>query len=67
VRISRWPRSFPQYRPGHRARVDAIDDALRECAPGVFVCGAAYGGIGIPATILQARESAERVRRGRTS
>jgi oxygen-dependent protoporphyrinogen oxidase len=65
VRISRWPRSFPQYRPGHRERVDAIDDALRTCAPSVFMCGAAYGGIGIPATILQARASAERVRRAR--
>jgi oxygen-dependent protoporphyrinogen oxidase len=62
VRISRWPHSFPQYRPGHRAHVDAIDDALRACVPHVLVCGAAYGGIGIPATILRARETAERVR-----
>jgi oxygen-dependent protoporphyrinogen oxidase len=62
VRVSRWPRSFPQYRPGHRAHIDAIEVALRSCAPRVLVAGAAYGGIGIPATILQARESAERVR-----
>ena len=62
IRISRWPRSFPQYRPGHRARVRAIEDALADHAPRVVVAGAAYGGIGIPATIHQARESAERVR-----
>lgn len=62
VRISRWPRSFPQYRPGHRAHTSAIHDALTEHAPRVVVAGAAYGGIGIPATIHQARESAERVR-----
>ena len=62
VRISRWPRSFPQYRPGHRARVHAIDAALAEDAPRVVVAGAAYGGIGIPATIHQARVTAERVR-----
>ena len=62
LRISRWPRSFPQYRPGHRARVSAIHDALAEQAPRVFVAGAAYGGIGIPATIHQARETASRVR-----
>lgn len=62
LRISRWPRSFPQYRPGHRARVSAIHDALLAHAPRVVVAGAAYGGIGIPATIHQARESAERVR-----
>ena len=62
IRISRWPRSFPQYRPGHRAHVSAIHDALAANAPRVFVAGAAYGGIGIPATIHQARETAERVR-----
>lgn len=62
IRISRWPRSFPQYRPGHRARVSAIHDALAAHAPRVVVAGAAYGGIGIPATIHSARESAERVR-----
>jgi oxygen-dependent protoporphyrinogen oxidase len=62
IRISRWPRSFPQYRPGHRARVFAIHDALLAHAPRVVVAGAAYGGIGIPATIHQARESAQRVR-----
>ena len=62
IRISRWPRSFPQYRPGHRAHVAAIHEALAVHAPGVVVAGAAYGGIGIPATIHQARESAERVR-----
>ncbi|MEO8695598.1 MAG: protoporphyrinogen oxidase [Acidimicrobiales bacterium] len=62
IRISRWPRSFPQYRPGHRTRVSAIFDALAADAPRVVVAGAAYGGIGIPATIHHARESAERVR-----
>jgi len=62
IRISRWPRSFPQYRPGHRVRVRAIEDALADDARGIVVAGAAYGGIGIPATIHQARETAERVR-----
>jgi oxygen-dependent protoporphyrinogen oxidase len=62
IRISRWPRSFPQYRPGHRRRVDAIHDALRTDDPRVVLAGSAYGGIGIPATILQARETAQRVR-----
>ena len=62
IRISRWPRSFPQYRPGHRVRVRAIENALADDARGIVVAGAAYGGIGIPATIHQARETAERVR-----
>jgi oxygen-dependent protoporphyrinogen oxidase len=62
IRISRWPRSFPQYRPGHRAHVNAVYDALADEAPRVVVAGAAYGGIGIPATIHQARERADQVR-----
>lgn len=57
-RISRWPAAFPQYRPGHLARVDALTSALRRDAPGVFIAGASYGGIGIPACIQQAGAAA---------
>jgi oxygen-dependent protoporphyrinogen oxidase len=63
VRVTRWTDSFPQYRPGHRALVASIAEALRADAPGVLVTGAAYGGIGIPACIDHARHAAESVRR----
>jgi len=62
TRIPRWPASFPQYRPGHLDRVAAIDDALDDDAPGVFVAGAAYRGLGLPACVHQARVAALRVR-----
>ena len=62
VRVSRWPASFPQYAPGHVARVDGIEAMLAEEAPGVRVTGAAYRGIGIPALVRAARETAGRVR-----
>jgi len=58
VRISRWPSSFPQYLPGHLARVAAVERALAADAPGVAVAGAAYRGLGIPACIRQGREAA---------
>jgi oxygen-dependent protoporphyrinogen oxidase len=58
VRVSRWPRSFPQYTPGHRVRVDAIERELADEAPGLVVAGAAYRGIGLPACITQARTAA---------
>lgn len=61
VRVSRWPASFPQYRPGHFVRLAAIESALREAAPGVVLAGASYRGIGIPACIQQADEAARRV------
>jgi protoporphyrinogen/coproporphyrinogen III oxidase len=58
VRITRWPRSFPQYTPGHRARVDRIESALADEAPGIALAGAAYRGVGIPACINSGRTAA---------
>ena len=64
VRVSRWPRAFPQYTPGHVARVDAIEAALEREAPGVRLTGAAYRGIGIPALVRAARETVDRITPG---
>jgi oxygen-dependent protoporphyrinogen oxidase len=58
VRLTRWPDAFPQYRPGHLARVDRIESALATDAPGVVVAGAGYRGIGIPACVHQGRNAA---------
>jgi len=63
VRVSRWPCSFPQYTPGHLARVDALQAALAESASGLALAGAAYRGVGIPACIRQGREAARTVLR----
>ena len=57
-RLSRWPRSFPQYRPGHERKVTGIEAALRRDLPGAFVTGASYRGLGIPACIRQGGEAA---------
>jgi oxygen-dependent protoporphyrinogen oxidase len=58
--VSRWPRAFPQYEPGHEERIDRIETALAG-APGVLVAGAAYGGLGIASCIQQAEHAAGRV------
>lgn len=60
-RVSRWPRSFPQYRPGHAGLVGRINDELRRSHPGVMLCGASYRGIGIPACIASGRDAARRI------
>ena len=60
-RVSRWPQSLPQYRPGHGQLVDRISEALAREMPGVFVTGAAYRGLGIPACIRQGNEAAAAV------
>ena len=60
-RVSRWPQSLPQYRPGHGHLVDRVEEALAREMPGVFVTGAAYRGLGIPACIRQGNEAAAAV------
>ncbi len=61
TRITRWWRSFPQYRPGHLGRVDRLDEQLVTDAPGVVVAGAALRGLGVPACIRQGANAARRV------
>ncbi len=58
VRVSRWPRAFAQYRPHHFDRVTALEQTLARDAPGLFVAGASYRGIGIPACIQQGTNAA---------
>jgi oxygen-dependent protoporphyrinogen oxidase len=47
VRINRYDRAMPQYHVGH---LDRVADIRRQAAgnPGLFVAGAAFGGVGIP-------------------
>ena len=57
VRITRWPAAFALYRPHHAAWVDDVEAALPS---GVFVTGAGFRGIGIPACIRAATSIAAR-------
>ncbi len=61
VRVTRWERAFPQYRPGHLDRVAQAEAALARDLPGVTVAGAAYRGVGIAACVAQGRAAARRV------
>jgi oxygen-dependent protoporphyrinogen oxidase len=58
VRVSRWPRGFPQYASGHLDRVAAIEAALAEAMPAVALAGAMLRGIGVPACIREGRAAA---------
>lgn len=59
--VTRWPRSFPQYRVNHLVRVDGIRSAVAALG-GMSVCGAAYRGVGVPACIESGRAAARDVR-----
>ena len=61
ARVSRWMASFPQYRPGHPDRVEAIDAELADASPEVVMAGAALRGLGVPACIRQGKSAARRV------
>jgi len=61
VRVSRWPRSLPQYAPGHLDRVDQIDAALEAQGAPVVATGAAFRGIGIPACIREGQSAGRRL------
>ncbi len=60
ARVDRWPLAFPQYRPGHLARIGRIREHGREMT-GFALCGAAYDGIGIPACIESGYSAARAV------
>jgi oxygen-dependent protoporphyrinogen oxidase len=57
TRITRWPGAFAQYRPHHPDWVAAIDRALPD---GLFVTGAGFRGIGIPACVRSGSAVARR-------
>jgi oxygen-dependent protoporphyrinogen oxidase len=62
VRISRWPDAFPQYFPGHGARIAAVEAALADRLPAVALAGASYRGSGLPACIGSGRRAAQQIR-----
>jgi protoporphyrinogen/coproporphyrinogen III oxidase len=59
ARVTRWPRSLPQFRPGHLGRVATWRDALSAVSPHLLATGAGFEGLGIPACIRQGRETAK--------
>ena len=59
-RVDRWENGFPQYEPGHDARIDRIEAALGAHGA-LVVAGAAFRGVGIAACVQQASAAAARV------
>ncbi len=58
VWIHRYPKAMPQYHVGHLDLVSKIRE-IQRAYPGLFLCGNAYEGIGIPDCIRQAEREAE--------
>ena len=62
-KVYRWPRSMAQYTVGHAGRIQELETRL-ESAPGMFVAGNGYHGIGVPDCIRMGKEAAERIAKG---
>jgi oxygen-dependent protoporphyrinogen oxidase len=59
-RVSRYPRSMPQYRVGHLDLIRSIGDEL-DHLPALALAGAAYGGVGIPDCVRSGEKAAEKI------
>lgn len=57
-RVVRYDRAMPQYHVGHLERVREIE-RLQESTPGLWLCGNAYRGVGIPDCIHDGEQAAE--------
>ncbi len=57
MHVQRWGGALPQYAVGHLDRVAQIRSAVADL-PGLELAGAAYDGVGIPATIGTGRRAA---------
>jgi oxygen-dependent protoporphyrinogen oxidase len=60
ARVTRWGGGLPQYAVGHLDRMTRLRSAI-DAVRGIDVCGAVYGGVGIPAVIASGRQAATRV------
>lgn len=62
VRVTPWPQSLPQYRPGHLDCMDELDRRLADAAPSLTAVGAAHRGLGLGACVAQGQAAAARLR-----
>ncbi|MFE1115108.1 protoporphyrinogen oxidase [Streptomyces rochei] len=60
TRVTRWQDGLPQYPVGHHARVARIREHVAGLA-GLAVCGAAYDGVGVPASIASAYAAVDQI------
>jgi len=61
VRVTRWWNALPQYRPGHLERAAGWQRRVWSSHPGVWLTGASFAGLGLPACVRQGNEAGERI------
>lgn len=59
TKVVKWARAMPQYRVGHLDRMDRVDGLMQQ-APGLYLAGAAFRGVGLPDCIREGMQAADR-------
>ncbi|KHE66809.1 protoporphyrinogen oxidase [Halobacillus sp. BBL2006] len=59
--VTRWHDSMPQYKVGHKERLDQITAEMKEHLPGIYLAGNSYRGIGLPDCMDQGEEAVRQV------
>lgn len=59
TRVFKWAKAMPQYRVGHLDRIDRVERQIQQ-APGLYVAGAAFRGVGLPDCIREGIQAADK-------
>ena len=59
--ITRWKEDRPQYRVGHKQRIESAREELKEKFPQVKLAGASYEGVGLPDCVDQGKAAVKEV------
>ncbi|WP_342508778.1 protoporphyrinogen oxidase [Sporosarcina sp. FSL K6-2383] len=59
--VTRWKKDRPQYRVGHKQRIEAARTELQAKFPHVKLAGASYNGVGLPDCIDQGRAAVREI------
>lgn len=59
--VTRWKKDRPQYRVGHKQRIEAARTELQAKFPRVKLAGASYNGVGLPDCIDQGRAAVREI------
>ncbi|RWZ55209.1 protoporphyrinogen oxidase [Halobacillus fulvus] len=59
--VTRWYDAMPQYKVGHKDRLQAITQQMNAELPGVYLAGGSYRGIGLPDCIDQGEAAVQDV------
>ncbi|WP_281659306.1 protoporphyrinogen oxidase [Halobacillus sp. Cin3] len=59
--VTRWHDAMPQYKVGHKEKLQHITAAMEKELPGIYLAGGSYRGIGLPDCIDQGEAAVEKV------